>query len=97
LFYNEVDKKSILANRGTDGADDADADINIYYGNAPAEQFHSMVDFITFAQKDPIIHLGNFAVIGHSLGGCLAQMAMQRGSGLELSVFEHLVTAEKEN
>jgi Ca2+-binding RTX toxin-like protein len=77
LFYNSVECRTILANRGTDGflTNDSAANSSIAAGNVPAEQFRSMVEFITFCQASEQIHLGTFDVVGHSLGGCLAQMA----------------------
>jgi|GEM_PF-1166498 len=75
LFYNSAENRTVLANRGSDGIDDAVADTSIAAGNVPAEQFRSMVEFITYCQTSEQIHLGTFDVVGHSLGGCLAQMA----------------------
>jgi len=75
LFYNSAENRAILANRSTDGFDDTAADISIAAGNVPAEQFRSMVEFITYCQSIYNQYLQGFDVTGHSLGGCLAQMA----------------------
>ncbi len=75
LFYDFVENRAVLVNRGSDGLDDAGADTSIAAGNVPAEQFRSMVEFITYCQTSDAIRLGAFDVVGHSLGGCLAQIA----------------------
>jgi len=77
LFYNAETERTILANRGTDGffTNDSAANSSIAAGNVPAEQFRSMVEFITYCQERYGEYLREFDVTGHSLGGCLAQMA----------------------
>lgn len=77
LFYNSETGRTILANRGVDGitTDDSNAISNIASRCVPSEQFRSMVDFITYCQSIYSDNLREFDVIGHSLGGCLAQMA----------------------
>ncbi len=75
LFFNAAEGRAILVNRATDGIDDALADTGIAAGNVPAEQFRSMVEFVTYCQTSDEIRLGTFDVAGHSLGGCLAQIA----------------------
>ena len=75
LFYNSSEGRAVLVNKGSDGINDAAADISIAAGNVPAEQFRSMVEFITYCQNAYGEYLSVFDVTGHSLGGCLAQMA----------------------
>ena len=74
FFYNAITNKTILVNRGTDSFGDFYVDMmSIASNNAPTEQFRSMVNFVKDAKDN--MGVGNFDIIGHSLGGCLAQMA----------------------
>jgi pimeloyl-ACP methyl ester carboxylesterase len=70
----EFNGQKILANRGSDGLNDASADGAIALHETPSEQFRSMVEFINTLKSNGQI-TGSFDVTGHSLGGCLAQMA----------------------
>ncbi len=67
--------KYILANRGTDGINDALADDEIFAGVPPYEQIAAMRNFITSAIAVQYLPASQFDVTGHSLGGCLAQIA----------------------
>ncbi len=82
IFLDTTTNKYILANRGTElktalilpvevDPHDLYADGEIAAGTAPAEQFSSMVQFIEQYNLTTV----QFDVTGHSLGGCLAQMA----------------------
>jgi len=63
--------KNILAIRGTKKTDPRDlwADGELMHGQLPAYQYESMVNYINEKM------LTDFDVTGHSLGGCLAQVA----------------------
>ena len=72
-IFEAYDGTKILANRGTEkwtDSRDRYADQLIAFHQVPAEQFRSMAEFINLT-------IGNdtFEVTGHSLGGCLAQVA----------------------
>jgi len=72
VIFQDSSGKKILANRGTDGdLGDLAADKAILLSRAPSEQFVAMVNFIT----NNGLTAAQFDVTGHSLGGCLAQMA----------------------
>jgi hypothetical protein len=72
IFQSNIDGKWILANRGSDEAIDIFVVDKAIVGNhiMPAEQFRSMSEFI-----NSTIGNDHFEVTGHSLGGCLAQIA----------------------
>ncbi|NTW77188.1 MAG: hypothetical protein HGB33_05305 [Syntrophaceae bacterium] len=73
VIFQDSSGKKILANRGTTPSDlgDLAADKAILLSEAPSAQFVSMVRFIT----NNGLNAAQFDVTGHSLGGCLAQMA----------------------
>jgi len=71
----------VLVNRGSElklenfNWQDLYANINIWLDRIVPEQFNSMVQFIEQLKSDGKLNTGTFDVAGHSLGGCLAQMA----------------------
>lgn len=72
--------KMILANRGSalinpSDPGDLEADKQIFARQLPTEQFLSMMAYINELKTIYQINLGTFDVTGHSLGGCLAQIA----------------------
>lgn len=75
IFYNTNTGQYILANRGTTPGDgkDINADAELAVGQTPGEQISSMINFI----NNSILASNQFDVTGHSLGGCLAQIAKQ--------------------
>lgn len=79
VIFQDSTGKKILANRGTESSvlpsktdpDDIAACTEILANETPGEQFKSMVNFISAND----LASSQFNVTGHSLGGCLAQMA----------------------
>lgn len=71
----------ILVNRGSElrlenfDWRDLHAGINIWLDRCVPDQFCSMIQFIEQLKSDAAIKLTQFDVAGHSLGGCLSQMA----------------------
>lgn len=62
VFQCISDGRKILVNRGSDGPNDASADLSISIGSVPAEQFRSMVELISY------LNLQNFDIIGERSG-----------------------------
>lgn len=100
IFYNSNTQQYILANRGTELSvssfeadyNDINEDKEILNGFTPAKQFTSMMEFI--AQNN--LNMYQFDVTGHSLGGCLAQMAKATYSGNVDEVYTYNAPGAKE-